>query len=400
MRAAEVDGASRGKLLVQYSGDTNSAITQFHNLHVVNMATPDEQAELSRARQGLATTSRSLRDTRETVNNIIPDDEDDTNQLLADLAAKGKDLLAQVSDFEARIAELEALADRSISRREGISRISPHEEEAFVSPLEQTSAEVRKRSTEATSSRPSRSAASVTKLCLPQLCEPSDLQSHYEAIEHTLVEAGAADYGEEGRLSVHSEVKVSETTKFPATLSSVRTVHKRAMAAARIDDFLEAASEVFHIFVDIFPKDLAERQALTRQMLSKLPQTIIEQVVDRIRHMAGITSPGEDWGTALPFDEALDGVSSVCEVIRLVCRTKDEAITCDSHEDTDDDTNPVKQADSVAAVAQCQATYRSEVDYSEGVVVRKSSHGKTLQQKQQINEGIDKLLSSGFVGYI
>ncbi|KAF4697878.1 hypothetical protein FOZ63_017931 [Perkinsus olseni] len=31
---------------------------------------------------------------------------------------------------------------------------------------------------------------------------------------------------------------------------------------------------------------------------------------------------------------------------------------------------------------------------------RKSSHGKTLQQKQQINEAIDKLLSSGFVGYM
>ncbi|KAF4647752.1 hypothetical protein FOL46_003790, partial [Perkinsus olseni] len=264
------------------------------------MATPEEQAELSRARQGLASTRRSLRDTRETVNNIIPDDKDDTNQLLADLAAKEKDLLAQIGDFEARIAELEALADRSISdisRREGISRISPHEEEAFVSPLGQTSPEVGKRSTEATSSRPSRcSAASVTKLCLPQLCEPSDLQSHYEAIEHTLVEAGAADYGEEGRLSVHSEVKVSVMTKFLSTLTSVRSVHKRAMAAARvhgqdwnlvrnvlsarfcrrsvlremydeklraltyggvkqIDDFLEAASEVFHIFVDIFPND-------------------------------------------------------------------------------------------------------------------------------------------------
>ncbi|KAF4719536.1 hypothetical protein FOZ62_028108, partial [Perkinsus olseni] len=303
------------------------------------MATPDEQAELSRARQGLATTSRSLRDTRETVNNIIPDDEDDTNQLLADLAAKGKDLLAQVNFPQRR--------NKSHFPARGGSLCEPF--------------------------RADFSRASVTKLCLPQLCEPSDLQSHYEAIEHTLVEAGVK----------------------------------------QIDDFLEAASEVFHIFVDIFPKDLAERQALTRQMLSKLPQTIIEQVVDRIRHMAGITSPGEDWGTALPFDEALDGVSSVCEVIRLVCRTKDEAITCDSHEDTDDDTNPVKQADSVAAVAQCQATYRPEVDYSGGVVrtlygrttdkvarVRKSSHGKTLQQKQQINEGIDKLLSSGFVGYI
>ncbi|KAF4729427.1 hypothetical protein FOZ62_016754, partial [Perkinsus olseni] len=93
----------------------------------------------------------------------------------------------------------------------------------------------------------------------------------------------------------------------------------------QIDDFSEAASEVFRIFVDIFPNDLAERRACTRQRMKtgKLP--------------SHLTKPLMDKASTLKHQKATDRVQAV-----------------EAHEDTDDDTNPVKQrqADSVAALAQ------------------------------------------------
>ncbi|EER13572.1 hypothetical protein Pmar_PMAR018957 [Perkinsus marinus ATCC 50983] len=123
------------------------------------MATPEELAELSEARRELAATRRSLRDTREALNNIISDEKDDTQQLMSDLASKEASNLSKIGSLEARIAELEALADRSvseISRKEGFSRLSPRSEEeeheVYTTPK----------------SRSSRCpAATVTKLCLP-----------------------------------------------------------------------------------------------------------------------------------------------------------------------------------------------------------------------------------------
>ncbi|EER00331.1 hypothetical protein Pmar_PMAR017190 [Perkinsus marinus ATCC 50983] len=322
------------------------------------MATPEELAELSEARRELAATRRSLRDTREALNNIISDEKDDTQQLMSDLASKEASNLSKIGSLEARIAELEALADRSvseISRKEGFSRLSPRSEEeeheVYTTPK----------------SRSSRCpAATVTKLCLPQLCEATDLQSHYHAIEHTFVEAGAAEYHQQGHLLVHEEVKVSVMTKFLSSLSNVRPVHKKATVASRthsqdwnlvrnvlltrycrrsvlketyeekfthltftgvkqIEDFLESAADIYHLFTDVYPNDVSERRSLTRQVLAKFPQHIIEKVMERICQLSGLASVDEDWETAVPFDEASDGVRSVCEAIRWVCRTKDQA---------------------------------------------------------------------------
>ncbi|KAF4731932.1 hypothetical protein FOZ62_013799, partial [Perkinsus olseni] len=88
----------------------------------------------------------------------------------------------------------------------------------------------------------------------------------------------------------------------------------------QIDDFLEAASEVFRIFVDISPNDLAERRALHKASVIETPSGLPVRMKT---------------GSALPFDEAPDGVSSVCEAIRLVCRPKDEASTSKPQKGTD-----------------------------------------------------------------
>ncbi|EER18145.1 hypothetical protein Pmar_PMAR009173 [Perkinsus marinus ATCC 50983] len=351
------------------------------------MATPDELQTLrqarTRARQSRTRAFTRLSDVRERIKNLCTNDEDDEN-VLAVLEAQEEELARAYVEADQQATAAERAYEEATSTSPPTTPLlTPAGSTGFNVQGDSSNLLRRNDGSAANTSSfrqpdfpeaPTRraatrcTAAEVTKLVLPNLIDSAYLKVHYDDVEDTLVEAGAATRSTSGPIQVNPEVRRSVMTKFIGTLtnSEVKPVHQAAQSAARtgrsdwnhvrqlllgrfcrrsqlkskyleklsslkfqsarqIDQYLLAASEAYFIFCDIYHNDSAERRNLTRQIIGRLPPAIVEKVIHRIRRYADHDDDSEDWETLLDFENATGDKPSVCDVIRSICRTSDEA---------------------------------------------------------------------------
>ncbi|EER14480.1 hypothetical protein Pmar_PMAR012802, partial [Perkinsus marinus ATCC 50983] len=337
-----------------------------------HMATPDELQTLrqarTRARQSRTRAFTRLSDVRERIKNLCTNDEDDEN-VLAVLEAQEEELARAYVEADQQATAAERAYEEATSTSPPTTPLlTPAGSTGFNVQGDSSNLLRRNDGSAANTSSfrqpdfpeaPTRraatrcTAAEVTKLVLPNLIDSAYLKVHYDDVEDTLVEAGAATRSTSGPIQVNPEVRRSVMTKFIGTLtnSEVKPVHQAAQSAApaartgsstsrdtstsigifdrtvltEIDQYLLAASEAYFIFCDIYHNDSAERRNLTRQIIGRLPPAIVEKVIHRIRRYADHDDDSEDWETLLDFENATGDKPSVCDVIRSICRTSDEA---------------------------------------------------------------------------